>query len=99
MVSTESDHVLKLIKPVPVDKNIEEFQLSVSVAGGWKLPYSGYVEVQIPFIQNDPICIPMLDVPKSNLSDRVPVIDGTNILRVFQGVRLSGWGSENSKRV
>jgi hypothetical protein len=34
MVSTVSDHVLKLMKPVPVVKNIEEFQLSVSVAGG-----------------------------------------------------------------
>ena len=84
MVSTVSDHVLKLMKPVPVVKNLEEFQLSVSVAGGSKLPYSGYVEVevQIPFIQNDPICIPMLVVPKSDLSDRVPVIVGTNILRI-----------------
>jgi hypothetical protein len=34
MVSTVSDHVVKLMKPVPVVKNIEEFQLSVSVAGG-----------------------------------------------------------------
>jgi len=84
MVSTVSDHVLKLMKPVPVVKNLEEFQLSVSVAGGSKLPYSGYVEVevQIPFIQNDPICIPMLVVPKSDLSDRVPVIVGANILRI-----------------
>ena len=82
MVSTVSDHVLKLMKPVPVVKNLEEFQLSVSVAGGSKLPYAGYVEVQIPFIHNDSICIPLLVVPKSDLSDRVPVIVGTNILRV-----------------
>jgi hypothetical protein len=40
------------------------------------------VEVHIPFIQNDPICVPMLVVPKSDLSDRVPVIVGTNILRI-----------------
>jgi hypothetical protein len=53
MVSTVSDHVLKLMKPVPVVNNLEEFQLSDDVAGGSKLPYSGYVEVeiQIPFIQ------------------------------------------------
>jgi hypothetical protein len=38
MVSTVSDHVLKLMKPVPVVKNLEEFQLSVSVAGGSKFP-------------------------------------------------------------
>ena len=84
MVSTVSDHVLKLMKTVPVVKNSEDFQLSVSVAGGSKLPYSGYVEVEvhIPFIQNDPICVPMLVVPKSDLSDRVPVIVGTNILRI-----------------
>jgi hypothetical protein len=46
----------------------------------------GYVEVeiQIPFIQNGPICIPILVVPKSDLSDRVPVIFGTNILRICQ---------------
>jgi hypothetical protein len=49
MVSTVSDHVFKLMKPVPVVKNLEEFRLSVSVAGGSKLPYAGYVEVQIPF--------------------------------------------------
>jgi hypothetical protein len=62
----------------------EDFQLSVSVAGGSKLPYSGYVEVEvhIPFIQNDSICVPMLVVQKSDLSDRVPVIVGTNILRI-----------------
>lgn len=47
MVSTVSDHVLKLMKPVPVVKNLEEFQLSVSVAGGSKLPYSGYIEVEV----------------------------------------------------
>ena len=47
MASTVSDHVLKLMKPVPVAKNLEEFQLSVSVAGGSKLPYSGYVEVEV----------------------------------------------------
>jgi hypothetical protein len=37
-----------------------------------RLPYCGYVEVEvhIPFIQNDPICVPMLVVPKSDLSDK-----------------------------
>jgi hypothetical protein len=86
MVSTVSDHVLKLMKPVPVVNNLEEFQLSDDVAGGSKLPYSGYVEVeiQIPFIQNGPMCIPILVVPKSDLSDRVPDIVGTNILRICQ---------------
>jgi hypothetical protein len=66
------------MKKVPVGNNLEEFQLSDDVAGGSKLPYSGYVEVeiQIPFIQNGPICIPILVVPKSDLSDRVPVIFG-----------------------
>ena len=81
MVSTVSDHVLKLMKPVPVVKNLEEFQLLVSVAGGSKFPYFGYVkvEVQIPLIQNHPICIHMSVVTKSDLSDRVPVIVGITI--------------------
>jgi hypothetical protein len=50
------------MKKVPVVNNLEEFQLSDDVAGGSKLPYSGYVEVEvhIPFIQNDSICVPML---------------------------------------
>jgi hypothetical protein len=41
------------MKKVPVVNNLGEFQLSDDVAGGSKLPYSGYVEVgiQIPFIQ------------------------------------------------
>jgi hypothetical protein len=37
MVSTVSDHVLKLMKTVSVVKHLEDFQLSV--AGGSKLPY------------------------------------------------------------
>jgi hypothetical protein len=58
------------MKTVPVVKHLEDFQLSVSVAGGSKLPYSGYVEVEvhIPFIQNDPICVPMLVMRKDAMS-------------------------------
>jgi hypothetical protein len=51
------------MKKVPVVNNLEEFQLSDDVAGGSKLPYSGYVEVeiQIPFIQRATInCISSL---------------------------------------
>jgi hypothetical protein len=35
------------MKKVPVVNNLEEFQLSDDVAGGSKLPYSGYVEVEV----------------------------------------------------
>ncbi|CAG2238684.1 unnamed protein product [Mytilus edulis] len=34
MISTVSDHVLKLMKPVPEVKDLDDFELSVSVAGG-----------------------------------------------------------------
>lgn len=84
MVSTISDHVLRNMKPVPEVKNLKEFQLSVSVAGGTKLPYSGYVEVEVklPFLRDNPFFVPMLVVPMSDYSKKVPVIVGTNILRL-----------------
>ncbi|CAC5391265.1 unnamed protein product [Mytilus coruscus] len=79
-----SDHVLKLMKPVPVVIDLEEFELSVSVAGGSKLPYICYVEVKvhIPFLQGEPFYVPMLVVPRSDYTEKVPVIVGTNILRL-----------------
>ncbi|CAC5391273.1 unnamed protein product [Mytilus coruscus] len=88
-----SDHVLKLMKPVPVVKDLEEFELSVSVAGGSKLPYIGYVEVkvQIPFLQGEPFYVPMLVVPRFDYTEKVPVIVGTNILRV---VSVKGRGKQ-----
>ncbi|VDI45425.1 Hypothetical predicted protein [Mytilus galloprovincialis] len=84
MISTVSDHVLKLMKPVPEVKDLDDFELSVSVAGGSKLPYIGYVEVevQIPFLPGESFYVPMLVVPRSDYTNKVPVIVGTNILRL-----------------
>ncbi|CAG2226845.1 unnamed protein product [Mytilus edulis] len=84
MISTVSDHVLKLMKPVPEVKDLDDFELSVSVAGGLKLPYIGYVEVevQIPFLPGESFYVPMLVVPRSDYTNKVPVIVGTNILRL-----------------
>ncbi|CAG2226862.1 unnamed protein product [Mytilus edulis] len=84
MISTVSDHVLDLMKPVPEVKDLDDFELSVSVAGGSKLPYIGYVEVevQIPFLPGESFYVPMLVVPRSDYTNKVPVIVGTNILRL-----------------
>ena len=84
IITTVSDHVLKLMKPVPVVKDLDEFELSASVAGGSKLPYIGYaeVEVQIPFLQGESFYVPMLVEPMSDYTEKVPVIVGTNILRL-----------------
>ena len=51
MISTISESVLKNLNPVPEILSLQNFSLSASVASSEKLPYSGYVEVElkIPF--------------------------------------------------
>jgi hypothetical protein len=54
---------------------LKEFLLGIEGAGGHKLPYSGYIEVDIilPGITNPEHCL-MLEVLDTQYAQKVPVI-------------------------
>ena len=65
-------------------QSLKEFQLDIEGAGGHKLPYSGYIEVDliVPGITNPVSCL-MLVVPDTRYAQKVPVILGTNVLELM----------------
>ena len=86
MISTISESVLGKLCPVPEVLSLKTFLLSVSVASGEKLPYSGYVEVElkVPFEDGKSFPVPLLVVPTTEYHSKVPVVVGTNILNLFK---------------
>ena len=62
-------------------RSMEDFQLDIECAGNQKLPYSGYVDVQvgIPDVV-EPISCLLLVTPDTRYGEQVPVILGTNVL-------------------
>ena len=82
MISTISEKFLRCLDPVPEVKCLDEFSLSINVAGGMSLPYLGYVELEIRVdFLNDPLYVPLLVVSATDYNQNVPVVIGTNIIR------------------
>jgi ABC-type molybdate transport system ATPase subunit len=54
MISTISDKMVRALNPTPEILQLDNFMLSINVASGAKLPYLGYVEVdlKIPIISS-----------------------------------------------
>lgn len=71
----------KLFKDLPIH-SLDEFALDIEGAGGQKLPYVGFIEVEVstPELQNRVPTL-MLVVPDTKFAERVPVILGTNVLK------------------
>ena len=86
MVSTVAEDFLNALDPVPIVHNIEELGLKVNAANGQTLPYSGYVEVEVTvsYLQNSALTVPLLVVPMTDYNREVPVIVGTNIIRLYK---------------
>ena len=69
-------------KPLqPLDK----LALDIEGAGGQKLPYSGYIEVDVgvPGLCNPISCL-LLVVPDTRYAKTVPIILGTNVLNLVR---------------
>ena len=75
IISTFSESVWKNLNPVPEILSLQNFLLSVSVASGEKLPYLGYVEVElkVPFVNGKSFQVPLLVVPVTDYNSKVPV--------------------------
>ena len=86
MISTVTEEFLEHLEPKPEILPLENFDLDIKVAGGYSLPYKGYVTVNVtvPFLRHEQINVPMLVVPLTEYTETVPVIVGTNIIRQFK---------------
>lgn len=84
MVTCISEEFFKCLNPMPTLHDMSELGLNVQSANGSLLPYSGYVELEIcvPCFGNSSYAIPALVVPQTNYSKIVPVIVGTNFIRI-----------------
>lgn len=84
MVTCCSESFYDSLSPKPVLHSITDFQLSVYSAGGNQLPYMGYIEadVSLPFLSHHPVCVPVLVIPTTEYSQTVPIIVGTNVIRL-----------------
>ena len=60
------------------------FEFGCARNGGNQLPYLGYIEadIQVSFLPNCDIQVPVLVVPVTEYGLRVPVVVGTNVIRL-----------------
>ena len=81
-ISTISEVFLNTLDPKPEIGSMKDFNLEVKGAGGQTLPYHGYawVTVQVPFLADQTVFLPLLVVPMTEYNKRVPIIAGTNII-------------------
>lgn len=83
MVTTVSEGFYKTLAPLPKLKPMEDFQLVLQGPDGKELPYIGYIEATIemsfyPAVVN----VPVLVVPTTKYNLQVPIIIGTNVIRL-----------------
>ena len=83
MVTTISEDFYQSLTPLPTLLSLDDFNLSVQAAGGHTLPYSGYIEciLQVPFLGNQNIEVPLLVVPSTEYTLKVPIVIGTNVIK------------------
>ena len=81
-ISTVTEAFLNTLDPKPEIMSIEDFDLEIKGAGGQTLPYHGYAkaDVQVSFLADRIITVPLLVVPLTEYNTRVPIIAGTNII-------------------
>ena len=72
--------------------------VKVEGAGGHLLEYRGYIEVdvQVPDHADTPLWVPVLIAPSTTYNQRVPMIVGTNIIRMLQSPGSDVWSSAMS---
>ncbi len=85
MITTVSETFYRSLTPLPELKSIDDFGLDVYAADGAELPYMGYIEACIgtQFLDHH-IDVPVLVVPTTDHGLSVPVVIGTNVLRLCQ---------------
>lgn len=84
MVTTVSEDFLNDLRPKPTLKPLDDFILTGP--DGKCLPYMGYIEATIstPFMDGKDIFVPVLVMPTTRYSAAVPVVVGTNVIRLYK---------------
>ncbi|MCG8034660.1 MAG: DDE-type integrase/transposase/recombinase, partial [Candidatus Thiodiazotropha taylori] len=79
-----SESFYQSLNPLPELKDLTEFGLSVQGAAGVELPYKGYIEAEIsvPILSNSVFNVPLLVVSDTQYNTKVPIIIGTNLIRL-----------------
>lgn len=90
MISTISDKMVSALNPTPEILQLDNLMLSINVASGAKLPYIGYVEVdlKIPFFEKA-FPVPLLVVSRTDYNEKVPIVIGTNVLNLCNDAKRS----------
>ena len=86
MISTIAESFYNLLPNKPILHSINDFHLEVKSANGSICPYLGYIESTIESysISCEPINTLLLVVPTTEYHHRVPVLLGTNVIRVIK---------------
>ncbi|CAC5368016.1 unnamed protein product [Mytilus coruscus] len=100
MISTISEGMLNALTPPLKLKSLDDFSLSISVAGGTTLPYLGYIEakIKVDFVEQD-FMIPLLVVSLTDYNKNVPIIVGTNVIRLLETCSMVGSQQTNIEKI
>ncbi|KAK3088701.1 hypothetical protein FSP39_022540 [Pinctada imbricata] len=92
MVTSVSYSFYEKLMPSPELHDMREFELTVKGANDSVLPYLGYIEadISIPSLNDNTFTIPLLVVPDTEYNFKVPIIVGTNAIRLFRNTELRG---------
>ena len=83
-VTTICESFYDSLESQPPLRDIEVFGLSVVAADGSPVPYKGYIEadISVPFLSSVSFTVPVLIVSDTEYNRKVPVIIGTNVIRL-----------------
>ena len=83
-ITSFSEAIYETFDPKPTLRSITEFGLSVTCANGTKSPYKSFIEADIVVtsLGNTSYKAPVLVVENTDYNRRVPVIIGTNVIRL-----------------
>lgn len=84
MITSVSESFYKSMSPLPRLYDMTDFGLSIQGANGQSLPYKGYIEAEFsaPLLSNCVFNIPLLVVSNTEYNRQVPIIVGTNVIRL-----------------
>lgn len=84
MITTISIEFYNTLKNKPPLLSLDHLNLKVNAANGEQVPYQGYVEarLKVPFLKNKSFDVPVLVVPMTENNKSIPVIIGTNFIRL-----------------
>lgn len=92
MVTSVAHSFYKSLMPSPQLYEMSDFELTVKGANDSVLPYLGYIEadITVPSLNDNTITIPLLVVPDTEYNQKVPIIIGTNVIRLFRNTEFAG---------